>query len=565
MMAPDGTHTAGSGTVAAQSDAPAVQTRVTRLPAGAVLAGVTVRLLRTGALVWGGLAAVTVLGSALGYAGAYPDEAARAALAATLGSDTGIQAIFGEARALDTPAGFTAWRSLGILTLVGGVWGLLAGTRALRGAEDNGVWELLVGTGPFTPRRATAAVLAGLAVVLGFFWVLVALGALAATAAVDGISAGGALLLATTLSAPVAVFMAVGALTAQLAPTRARASALAGIVFGGCYLVRVIADSSPDLNGLRWVTPLGWAGLVAPLTGNDLRPLIPVVLLVAVLTAVTVWLAGLRDLGAGILPDRDQARPRTALLGGPTGLALRLAWPGMTGWLLGLALAAFVFGSFAPTVAEATAEARGVDTAFAQLGVEATDPLGFVGLTFLILCVMLTLVAAGQAAATRDEEGAGRSEHLLVRQVGRVHWFVGRLAVSAGALVVLGLGTGLAAWTGVRLQGVDVAAGELLAAGLNLVPPALLVLGLAALVHGAWPRATAAFGYGLVGLSFLLELVGSVLDFPGWLLACSFLHHVRLAPGADPDWVAGGWMVAIGLTGMFLGALLLRRRDVTST
>jgi ABC-2 type transport system permease protein len=122
---------------------------------GAVVAQLTARKAARSALVWGCVFGVYVASSALGYAASYKTAVQRAQLVATFGTNVGVNALFGPAHQIGTVAGFTAWRSLGVLSIVGGVWGVLAGTRLLRGEEDAGRWELLL-VGHTTRAGATA-------------------------------------------------------------------------------------------------------------------------------------------------------------------------------------------------------------------------------------------------------------------------------------------------------------------------------------------------------------------------------------------------------------------------
>lgn len=94
------------------------------------------------------------------------------------------------------------------------------------------------------------------------------------------------------------------------------------------------ADSDQHLHWLVWLSPLGWVEESRPLTSPDPAALLPVLLLVAIVIAVTVHLAGGRDLGAAAIPGRDVSRPHMTLLGGPTRLAVRLMRPAAIGWLL---------------------------------------------------------------------------------------------------------------------------------------------------------------------------------------------------------------------------------------
>src|SRR6202043_1286998 len=86
----------------------------------------------------------------------------------------GLAALLGPARHLETVAGFTAWRAMGVLTIVGAGWGLLTATRLTRGGEDAGRWELLL-AGPTTRARAAAQAVAAMLVGLGAAWAVAAL------------------------------------------------------------------------------------------------------------------------------------------------------------------------------------------------------------------------------------------------------------------------------------------------------------------------------------------------------------------------------------------------------
>lgn len=106
------------------------------------------------------------------------------------------------------------------LIIVGAVWGLLTGTRLLRGEEDAGRWELLL-AGQTTRRRAAVQAITGLGAGLAVLWLLTA----AITVAVGRsakvqIGTGPALYFAVTFVAAAAIFLAAGALASQLAASR---------------------------------------------------------------------------------------------------------------------------------------------------------------------------------------------------------------------------------------------------------------------------------------------------------------------------------------------------------
>jgi ABC-2 type transport system permease protein len=494
----------------------------------------------------------------LGYAAAYPDPTDRVTLASSIGSNPGLTALFGETRALETMAGFTEWRVVLALALVGAIWALFATTRVLRGEEDAGRAEVVL-AGPVSRTGAAAATLAGLAAAWLLCTAVTVIGLVAGSG--RDLGAGPAALLGLTLTAPAAVMIGVSAATSQLAATRRRATGLAAGVLGLSYAVRVVADSSPDLRRLRWWTPLGWLEEVQPLTGVAVLPLLLMWLLAIALGVLAVRLVTRRDTGAGILRADGSARQQTALLTGPFGLAVRLARGQAAAWALGLAAFGALVGLVARTASEAMASSTGTEL-LGRLGVEDAGARAYTGVSFVFVALALGLAAAGQVAALRDEEASARLEVVLTRPVGRLRWLAGRVAVACGLVALAATAAVIAVGVTGSVGDLGVAPGDLVVAGANAVPAALFVLGLGVLAFGVVPRVAASVTYAYVAGSFLLETVGAAVELPERLLDLSVLHHVAPAPAVDPDWAAAGALVTLGIVAAVLGAIAFARRDL---
>ena len=138
------------------------------------------------------------------------------------------------------------------------------------------------------------------------------------------IAAGASLYFALAMVATAVMFLAVGAVTSQLAATRRQAASFGAAFLGVSYALRLIADAGVGLHGLIWASPLGWVEELQPLTSPQPLALLPIVGFTAVLVAVAVHLAGRRDVGESIVPDRAHSPAHLGLLFGPTGLAIRL-------------------------------------------------------------------------------------------------------------------------------------------------------------------------------------------------------------------------------------------------
>lgn len=545
--------------------APIVSTRTTGSPA-ALVGRLAFRQLVRGAIVWGAVFALTLAASVFAYELTYGTAAERAELLRGIGSNSGIRALFGPARELDTVTGFTAWRTLSLLPLVAGVWGLLVATRLLRGEEDRGRWETIL-AGPLGRARATIATFAAIGAGTGVLFALTT-GAIVLTAAVQGgIPVGGGLWLALALCIAAPAFAAVGALTAQIAPTRRAAAALAGAVFGAAYLVRVAADGSSSLGWLRWLTPLGWIEEMRPLTGARPIALLPLLAWIAVLVAASAWIARRRDLGAAVLARRDERPPRHAGLRSAASFSLRESLGGLVGWALAMALTGLIFGFVSKAVADLARTSAGLREhvrSTTSAPIDIASARGYLALVFIFLAVALSLYAASHATAAREEEATGRLDTLLGQPVTRRRWLAGCVLVAATCVAVVALVTGLAAWAGAAAGGAEAGLGDLLKASLNALPVVALFLGLSVLGFAVAPRHTGAIGFGLVGFAYLWEQTGAIVRAPEWVLSISPFHWLALVPAEPFDVAASLAMLAAGAAAALAGIELFQRRDLVS-
>jgi ABC-2 type transport system permease protein len=531
-----------------------------RYPGTVLARQVARRAARSGAL-WGLIFGFFIIVQTHAYTSTYKTQALRDQLARAYGSNTAMNALLGSERAVNTVAGFADWRFVGILSVLGSIWGLLTSTRLMRGEEEAGRYDLFL-AGQTTRRRAAGQALAGLGTGLLALFALTAAGAIVTGRSPSaGFSLGQCLYFSVTLVAAAAMFLAIGALASQLASTRRRAAAMAGVVFGLAYALRMVADTNQGLHWLMWLSPLGWVEQSRPLTHPNPVALLPVLVLLIAVTAVTLHLAGTRDAGAASWPGRDSSQPHLALLGGSAGLAVRLMRPVALGWLLAVAAFAVLIGTTAESSAKDATGSQGISQAIGRLGGHGSLVADDLGLTFLILALLIALISAGQITVMRTEEADGYLENLLVRPVSRTSWLAGRLGLSSLLLLTAGLLAGIGAWAGAASQHSGVRFGSLVTAGLNVVPPGLFLLGLGALVLGAWPRLTSAAVYGYLTWSFLVEFAGGVVHTSHWLLDTSVFFHMVPAPATTPDWSSMAVITGLGILGAVLGGILLCRRD----
>jgi ABC-2 type transport system permease protein len=262
-----------------------------------------------------------------------------------------------------------------------------------------------------------------------------------------------------------------------------------------------------------------------------------------------------------VIADRDVTSLRPFGLGSTTAFALRLELPVLVAWFAGVAAAGICFGIIAKVAIGALPESMG--NLLDKFGVQGTFLRQYLGVVFLMMAAIVSLLPANQIGAAAEEETTGRLVHLLAQPSRRTPLFAGRMAIAAVAVAVAGVVAGLSTWAGARLQGVDTGLGLTLQAGANVVPTALLVLGIGAVVRTVAPRQASAAVYGVVAWSFIADLVASLVDATRWMEHLSVFHYMALVPAdaADPVSVIAMLFVAVAL--LAVATVLFARRDVS--
>jgi ABC-2 type transport system permease protein len=556
-----------STTAAAGAAVSARRTRYAR-PQLAFARFAGLRMVRTGAL-WGLVFGIYVYDNAFAFHTIAPTAAQRDRLLSAMAGNAGLKALLGDTRQITTLGGFTDWRAIGITALVASVWGLLAATKALRGEESAGRWELVL-AGRTTQRRAAAGVLAGLGTALLAMYLLTALLTVVVGARPSvRIGPGQGMFFAVAVVAAAAMFAGVGAVASEVMPTRSRAAGLSAAVFGAAFMLRALGDATSSAHWLVYASPLGWVEQLRPLTGAQPLWLLPIAGLVAACGLATVLLAE-RDLGASLLADSGTAEPHTAMLGSPVLFALRMSRAVTATWLAAVVAAGLLYGSLARSTGQAFASSgslrrfTGTLTHVAQRQVELAGTRAFAGIIFLILMTLIMAYVASAMGRVREDEAEGYLDNLVVRGVSRQRWLAGRAGLILAVLAALGVAGGMSFWAAAASQHAGLTARELLLAGVNAAAPAALLLGIGVLTLGFVPRLTALVCWGLLAWAFLLDMLGSAIRVNHWVMDTSLLYHPALAPAVNPDWRIVVTYLAIGCAAALLGGWRFTRRDLQS-
>ncbi|MFH9435590.1 ABC transporter permease [Streptomyces rochei] len=498
------------------------------------------------------------LSTANSYAELYGTPEDRANAVETMGSPAGL-AMSGPRHYLDdyTSGAMLGHQMLGFTAVLVGLMSVLVITRHTRAEEETGRAELLRSTvvGRHAHLAAALSVAALANLVLGLLLAL-GLGGLG----IDGVDAGGSLLYGAAHAAVGLVFAGVAAVTAQLTAHARGATGTALAVIGAAYVLRAAGDSG-ESGALSWLSPIGWAQRTYVYVDDDWWPLLLCLALAAGCAATGFALSTRRDVGAGIRPQKPGRPVASPALGTPLGLALRLHRGMLAGFGAGLFLMGAMYGSILGQAEDMLKDIDQLQEALERIGGTGIAE-AFASMVMVVVAVVAAVYVVMAALRARAEETAGRAEPLLATGLSRGRWAGSHLAVAMGggtlALLVAGLGFGIA---GAASTGDGVLVPRLVGAALAYAPALWVTVGVAAVLFGWFPRASAA-AWIVPVYAFVVGYLGQILRFPGWMNDLSPFGHVPRLPAADLDWtpLLVLTLVAAGL--VWLGLAGLRRRDL---
>jgi ABC-2 type transport system permease protein len=525
---------------------------------GRAVTWLAIRQIRRGGLLVAGLSAGMTALVAATYAQVMSNPSAAGGLQALAGNPA-IRTLFGAPVGLDTAGGFTVWRVGTVVTILLGVWSVLATTRITRGEEDAGRWELLL-----SGRLPAAAVL------LRHLVPVMAVAAATATAVtaallLSGTAPAGALVHGAGTGLLGMFSVAVAALAAQVFPARSAATGAAVAVLGVGLLARMIGDGVTELGWLHWLSPFGLLSLSGPYVHNRVLPLLLLAAATTLVTVLTVTAARRRDVGEGLSPAPAGRHPRTRLLASVETFAVRRVLRPLTGWMIGIGAYYLLIGLTVVSVTDFLRDNPTLAGGAAEAGFEGLDSIaGFAATLFAILAMpvggFVTVRMTGFVAAETDR----RLTLLASQPLTRTRLIGAEIAVTAAAAALLVTGAGVATWSGVTAIGGEFAVDAALGGVWNVLPIVLLSLGTAVFAVGWMPRWTGLLG-GLPAVGgFLLLVIAESVAAPDWVRDFSPFAHLAPVPLTEAGLTASSVMLALAAVLTVLGVAGYRRRDLRS-
>src|SRR6202167_1958501 len=359
----------------------------------------------------------------------YPDQADRAAFAATIMASPAQRALYGQIYN-DSLGAAGIWKA-GMFHLLIAVAVILTVIRHTRADE-------LDSTAVGRYASLTAALLLS-------FGASATTGALGAAGLLGtSVPPAGSLAFGAALACSGLVFTAVAAVAAQLSASARFARGAAFAVLATAFTLRAVGDAGSGT--LSWLSPLGWSLQVRPYAGDRWWVLLLHLATTVLLTALAYRLLVGRDVGAGLVAERPGPATATPLLRNAFGLAWRLDRGTLLLWTVGLCLYGLLIGSVVHGIGDELGGTSARDIGVRMGGTSALEE-AFVAVGFSMLGMIAAAFAISLTLRLHQEEAAQRAEPVLSGAVGRIRWLAGHLVIalmgSAVAILVAALAAGL--------------------------------------------------------------------------------------------------------------------------
>ena len=483
----------------------------------------------------------------------YPSEADRAGFAAAIMASPAQRALYGQV--YNTSIGAVGIWKAGMFHLLIAVAVILTVIRHTRADEETGRTELIDSTAIGRYASLTAALTL-------CFGASIATGAIGAAGLLGtDIPAAGSLAFGAALACSGLVFTAVAAVAAQLSPSARVARGIAFAVLGTAFTLRAVGDAGSGT--LSWLSPLGWSLQVRPYAGDRFWVLLLHLATTAVLTVVAYRLLAGRDVGAGLIAERAGPGRAGQGLSSVAGLTWRLDRGAVLVWTVGLCLYGLLMGSVAHGVGDELGGSTAARDIVARMGGTSALEQAFLAVAFAMLGMVAAAFAISLTLRLHQEEAAQRAETTLSGAVSRTRWLashlVAALAGSATAILIAGAAAGLV--YGVAAGDVGGKLALVVGTAAVQLPAVWLLSAVTLALFGLTPRFTPV-AWGVLVAFIALYLIGSLAQFPQWVLDLEPFAHTPRVGGGDFTAVPLLWLLAIDAALIMLGVIAFRRRDL---
>ncbi len=431
-------------------------------------------------------------------------------------------------------------------------------TRLTRLEEDASRAELVATSGAGRYARLSSAL------IVAFTVNLVAAFGMMLGLVINGLEFSGSLVAGLSYAGLGIVVAAFSALAAELSGNASSATGFSAITFGAFFVLNALANVTGNVHEdalgfessfLAWFTPMGWTQEVYPFDDRNLWIFAFFLAAFVLVSLGAFYFVDKRDVGRGVLADRQGREHAPVWMRRPLGLVWRLQRGAFLAWVIPVAFLGIAFG--------AATEDLGVNFEdheyFGEAFAEAAREMPFI-LT-AVTAMVVSFYARVALLKMRKEEASGPLENVLSTPLPRLRWMAGHVLVGMAGSVILVLTYAFTQALVIIESPADI--GEHLLGGLVQAGPVFLIAGLIIALFGLVPRRAGAVTIALI-LFFILagSFFGPILDLPNAVKNLSPFTHADFLPENASIakiitlYILGGLFAAIGF-------LAFKRRNLS--
>jgi len=425
-----------------------------------------------------------------------------------------------------------------------------------RGDEEKGRYEVLrsLPIGRLSAFHAVMITACIVNILLAVFH-----GVLLSILGISGITAAGAFTYGASLAATGIFFAALSALLSQFSYSTRSVTGYAFIILIVSYLLRAVGDVTSE--ALSLLSPLGLPLRVEAFVSNQIWPLFVMLALALVLFSTAYVLNARRDIGQGLLPERQGQNYASRFLKTPFGLVWRQNRNTLLSWVIML----FGFGAALGGILRDAEHFAGENGAFQMLMPASADFSAvelftmFLNVGFAVVCIAPVLILVFKVLR---EEREGRAEPILSRATSRPYYLMSFVILAFAASLLMPFATTLGLWSvSTLMMETPLVFVSLVYSMMVYVPALWIMLGLGIFVVGLFPKA-AIFCWVYFTYIFIIGFFGELLNMPQWAMNLSPFYHIPQLPLESMHVPPLAILTVAALVLTVCGLVFYRRRDV---
>jgi ABC-2 type transport system permease protein len=375
----------------------------------------------------------------------------------------------------------------------------------------------------------------------------------------DGMDFLGCILFGAALCIIGLLFAAITAIFCQLTTNNRTATGLAMMLLMALYLLRAIGDVSAE--ALSLISPLGLILRIESFVNNYWWPIGILAGITALLTALALSLARIRDLGRGLFAERPGKQHAAPSLSSTFGLALRLIRTPIIVWAATIFVFAAMYGSVFGDLESFIESNAMLQAVFSQTS-DYSLTEQFIALLMAIMTIISSIPIIQFIGRITVEEKRGHTEHLFGRAESRSRQMAAYLIPALVMSVVHQFLSALGFWSvGSMVLETAPSLATFLTAAMSYLPAVWVLIGLTMVLTAFFPGLV-SLSYLYLGYSFITIYLGTMANFPEWSRKITPFGHIPQYPiePLDPLPLVILTLIAIGFG--LAGFYGYRRRDM---